>query len=134
MAKKKDEGIKVINENGVLRVEDGDRFVEGNAKLSLGLKKKIQNMQKPSKMKVDEAGNEKSPVTMFFDDDYKANEDVDLYILYKRLTDWSKKKKITWENLLDDEDMVDLSEEFVKEFKEIHGLVKVKGDDEKKPE
>jgi|SRR5690606_31953788 len=132
MAEKKKEtnkGIQVTFENGILRIEDGDRFVEGNGVLSFGMKRRIQNLSAPKKMTVK---GEDDPITMYLDDDYDPRKDTDLFILDKTLTKWSSDKPLKWQNILDEVELADLLEEYVKEFKKINRLVKSKEDEEEK--
>lgn len=108
-------------------VTRGEDFVEGDKIPSLGQKKKIQNIMRPKKMRV----RDEEDVTMYLDD-YSYNKDMDLYILNKMLTGWSKDKKITQSNLLKEKKLVPLLEKFVEKFKKINDIGKKQEDDEKK--
>ena len=132
--KNEDMGLKVIVADNMIRVEDGDRYVEGKKKPNFGIKRKMQNFMSPKKLTV-QGGEDATdkPVTMHLDD-YASNKDLDLFILDKMLTDWSKKERVTWSNILADEEVGDLMEEFVEKFKEINDLVKSKEKEEKKSE
>jgi len=114
MAKEKDK-------KDVIKIDDDDRYVEGKAKMSYGFKKKMQNIQRPSKMRY--KGDD--DIIMYLDD-YKANQDVDLIILKNQLTGWSKKETITLGNIADDTELGDLFDEFLDKVKDINGLKRLK--------
>jgi hypothetical protein len=110
-----------------LIIRDGDKFVKGKKKPNYGLKKKMKNLMRPNKMTV---RGENEPVDMYLGD-YELNKDLDLYILQKMLTDWSKGDKLSWSNILEDEELGELFDKFAEEFKKINGLTKSKDDDSK---
>jgi hypothetical protein len=121
------EGLSVEIEDKFLIIRDGDKFVKGKKKPNYGLKKKMKNLMRPNKMTV---RGENEPVDMYLSD-YELNKDLDLYILHKMLTDWSKDDKVTWGNILEDEDLGELLDKFAEEFKKINSLTKSKDDDSK---
>jgi hypothetical protein len=119
------DGLKVEVEDEFLIIRDGDKFVKGKKKPNYGLKKKMKNLMRPNKMTV---RGENEPVDMYLDD-YELNKDLDLYILQKMLTDWSKEDKVSWRNILEDEKLGELFDKFAEEFKKINKLTKSKNDD-----
>lgn len=130
--KEKETGLQVEITENKIKVIDGDRFVEGKKTPNFGQKRKMKNFMTPKKMTVQGGADaEDKPVTMELND-YSFKTDLDLYILDKMLTDWSKKEKLTWNNILEDEEIGDLMEKFAEEFKEINDLVKSKEKEEKK--
>lgn len=125
--KENQEGLTVEIEEKFLIIRDGDRFVKGKKKPNYGLKKRMKNLMRPNKMTV---RGENEPVDMYLSD-YELNKDLDLYILQKMLTGWSKDDKVTWNNILKDEDLGELFDKFAEEFKKINNLSKSKDDDSK---
>lgn len=119
--------LTVEIEDKFLIIRNGDRFVKGKKKPNYGLKKKMKNLMRPNKMTV---RGENEPVDMYLSD-YELNKDLDLYILHKMLTNWSKNDKVTWSNILEDEDLGELFDKFAEEFKKINNLTKTKNDDTK---
>lgn len=109
--------MEVINVDGIIRVEDGDRFVEGKAKMSYGYKRKIKNLQRPNKMRY--KGDD--DIIMYMED-YDDKKDIDLNILSKQLTGWSRDDAITFNNIKEDEELGDLFDRFLEEVKEINNL------------
>lgn len=110
-----------------LIIRDENKFVKGKKKPNYGLKKKMKNLMRPNKMTV---RGENEPVDMYLSD-YELNKDLDLYILHKMLTDWSREDKVSWGNILEDEDLGELLDKFAEEFKKINELTKSKKDDSK---
>lgn len=109
--------MEVVNIDGIIRVEDGDRFVEGKAKMSYGYKRKIKNLQRPNKMRY--KGDD--DIIMYMED-YDDKKDIDLNILSKQLTGWSRDGAITFNNIKEDEELGDLFDRFLEEVKEINNL------------
>lgn len=109
--------MEVTNIDGILRVEDGDRFVEGKAKMSYGYKRKIKNLQRPNKMRY----KGEDDIIMYMED-YDDKKDIDLNILNKQLTGWSRDDAITFNNIKEDEELGDLFDRFLEEVKEINNL------------
>ena len=110
-----------------LIIRDGNKFVKGKKKPNYGLKKKMKNLMRPNKMTV---RGENEPVDMYLSD-YELNKDLDLYILHKMLTNWSREDKVSWGNILEDEELQELLDKFAEEFKKINELTKSKKDDSK---
>ena len=121
--------MEVTNVDGILRVEDGDRFVEGKAKMSYGYKRKMKNLQRPNKMRY--KGDD--DIIMYMED-YDDKKDIDLNILNKQLTDWSRDDAITFSNIKEDEELGDLFDKFLEEVKEINNLKTDLGKDKENDE
>lgn len=114
--------IKKEVKDGTLRVEDEKEgiWIEGKAKMSYGFKRKMSNIQRPSKMRY--KGDD--DIIMYMDD-YNVNEDMDLLILENQLTDWSEKGKPSMRKIMDDTKLGALFDEFLDKVKEINNLLKV---------
>ena len=104
-----------------IKREDG-RFVKGKEKMSYGFKKKVKNLQRPNKMRY------KGDDDIIMDlPEYSTNKDPDVVILREMLTEWSKDESITFSNILNDEDLGDLFDEFLEKVREINNLKVGKG-------
>jgi len=111
----------------VIKFEDNEKYVEGKVKMSYGFKKKMANQQRPSKMRY-KGDND---IIMYLDD-YEPNQDIDLIILKKQLTDWSKDDSITLNNIMEDTELGDLFDQFLDKVKEINNLNKVEKEKKQK--
>lgn len=126
---KKNDELQVINENGKLRVEQGDKFVEGDAEMSYFDVCSIEDMSVPEKVKVHGSSEE---MTMYQSEKSKTNTKVNLYILENTLTGWSLDEKITYDNIKKSKGLGLLFKKYITEIKILNGLQKEK--EEKKSE
>lgn len=111
-AKKKDEDV--------IKFEDGDLYIEGKVKMSYGFKKRMQNIQRPSKMRY--KGDE--DIIMYMED-YDDRKDSDLLILKEQLTEWSKDESISFSSIKNDTELGNLFDKFLEKVKDINNLSKV---------
>jgi hypothetical protein len=118
--------LKVDIDDMFIVVEDEEgRFVKGKKRPSFGLKKQIQNKQRPDSIRY----KGKNDVIMKLGK-YDIKEDQDLFILRKMLTDWSHDKEISGSNIINEEDLMLYVEKFVEEFKEINDIAQNDEEDE----
>ncbi|AZR72533.1 hypothetical protein BBF96_03525 [Anoxybacter fermentans] len=121
--------IQVIElDQNKIRVEHEDgRFVEGRLKMPYGMKKFVENMNRPSRMRY--KGDDDIIVETA---DYTEKKDPDIYILQNMLTAWSKNEEITRHAIINDWELTDLFDRFVEEIKEKNNLIRNLGKNRKK--
>jgi hypothetical protein len=107
--------------NQTVKFEDGDLFVEGKEKMSYGFRKRVKNMQRPSKLRY--KGDDDIIVHM---DEYDLKNDPDVYILQSMLTDWSGEGNVTRNRIVDDEDHGELFDKYLEYVKKLNGIIEDK--------
>lgn len=103
------EFIIVEDENG--------KFIKGKKRPSYGLKKQIENINKPEEARYK---GKKDVIVKF--NEYDPKKDQDILILRKMLTEWSHDKEISGRNIVEEVELGPFFDKFVEEFKEINDI------------
>lgn len=110
-----------------LLVEDGDRFIKAKGKISYGLRRKLESLRSPKKIRVRQGSDE----IMMETEDYDYKKDPDLQMLAKQIKEWSKDEKVSLRNIIDDEELGDLFDETVSELRRLNNM-QLKNEEEEK--